>query len=237
MSWPLKSVNESLLLARGDTVAGYFGITGDFAMKAVPLFLVVGFLATAIPRVSAAEDTPPTSAEFQGHWGGLLTSNAFRIEADRPRVILPPASLRDGDQLLIRPQRLNSDEYLILQHCLDASCSKAEVVRAWNAYGYMGPYPVLTRTVQIKSGGPYLLWMQHVPGQGVGSFKLYDRDAPPLVFQPVGLRVAHNQKQLQEAQAQGPEDIKTSYASDATYVVTFDSGSTVRMQALRVPST
>jgi hypothetical protein len=206
-------------------------------MKALPFFLVAGLLACAMPLVSAAADALPASAEFQEHWSGFLTSNAFRVEADRPRVILPPASLRDGDQLLIRPQRLNSDEYLILQHCLDADCTKAEVVRAWNAYGYMGPYPVLTRAVQIKAGGPYLLWMQHVPGQGVGSFKLYNRDAPPLVFQPVGLRVAHNQKQLQEARAHGPEDIKTTHTADATYVVTFDSGSTVRMQALRVPST
>lgn len=206
-------------------------------MKAIPLFLAAGVLAGAFPIASADADNAPTSGDFQGHWGGFLTSNAFRIEADRPQVVQPPASLHDGDRLLIRPQRLNSDEYLILQHCLDASCRKAEVVRAWNAYGYMGPYPVLTRTVPIKSGGSYLLWMQHVPGQGVGSFKRYNRDAPPLVFQPVGLRVAYNLQQLKEAQEHGPEDIKQSGTSDATYVVTFDSGSTVRMQALRIPTT
>jgi hypothetical protein len=206
-------------------------------MKAISVLLIGGCLAGVTLPVFAAEETPAEPAEFQGHWGGFLTSNAFHIEADRPQVILPPVSLRDGDRLLIRPQRLNTDEYLILQRCLDADCGKAEVVRAWNAYGYMGPYPVLTRTVLIKSGGPYLLWMQHVPGQGLGSFKLYNRDAPPLVFEPVGLRVAHNTKQLQEAQAQGPEGIKASYASDAVYVVRFDRGSTVRLQALRVPIT
>lgn len=206
-------------------------------MKAVALFVVAGSLALIVPLVCLAADSPPVSAEFQGHWGGFLTSNAFHVDVDRPQVILPPASLHDGDRLLIRPQRLNSDEYLILQRCLDADCSRAEVVRAWNAYGYMGPYPVLTRTIPIKSGGPYLLWMQHVPGQGVGSFKLYNRDAPPLVFEPVGLRVAYNLQQLKQAQEHGPEDIKASHVSDASYVVTFDSGSTVRMQALRTPST
>jgi hypothetical protein len=176
-----------------------------------------------------------TDAEFSGRWGGFLISNAFRVDPNRPQVVLSPATLRDGDRLLIRPQRINADEYLILQRCIDAGCSKTEVVRAWNAYGYMGPYPVLTRTVRVQSGGPYMLWMQHVPGQGVGSFRLYDRDAPPLVFQPVGSRVAYNQMQLKAAQADGPEEIRKADAERSEFVVSFESGSTIRMEALRAP--
>jgi hypothetical protein len=157
------------------------------------------------------------------------------MDAARPEVILPPSSLREGDQLWIRPQRLNSDEYLILQRCLDAACAKTEVVRAWNAYGYMGPYPVLTHTVRVKSGGQYMLWMQHVPGQGLGSFRLYDRDAPPLVFEPAGSRVAYNQTQLKAAQAHGPEEIKRAQPDGSNFVASFEGGSTVLMQALRLP--
>jgi hypothetical protein len=210
-------------------------------MKAFPLCLSLVFLAGAMgPALAdtvALIHADTASGDFQGHWGGFLTSNAFQVKTDNPQFVVPPASLREGDRLLIRPQRLNFNEYLILQRCLDTECTKAEVVRAWNAYGYMGPYPVLTRTVDVKAGGQYILWMQHVPSQGVHSYRLYDRDAPPLVFRPVGKLVEYTEKQLSEAQLQGPEAIKSGHALDSVYVVKFASGSTVRMQALRLPPT
>src|ERR1700758_1941798 len=79
----------------------------------------------AASRAAAAVN--PANAEFQGPWGGYLISSAFRIDPDRPGVIRLPASVRAGDLIWIRPMRLNSDEYLILQKCIDADCSKAEV--------------------------------------------------------------------------------------------------------------
>jgi hypothetical protein len=204
-------------------------------MRATGLCLLSGLVLCVAPLAWADAPAGAADAEFQGHWGGFLVSNAFRVDPDRPQVVQPPVTLREGDRLQIRPQRINSDEYLILQRCIDAGCSKTEVVRAWNAYGYMGPYPVLTRTVRVQAGGPYILWMQHVPGQGVGSFRLYDRDAPPLVFEPVGSRVAYNRTQLKQAQAHGPEQIKYAQPEKSKFVVTFEGGSTVQMQALRAP--
>jgi hypothetical protein len=205
------------------------------AMKAMTLGLMSALLLGAAALAGTESSASPDNTDFKQRWGGLLTSTAFRIEPKRPEVILPPASLQPGDQLWIRPQRLNSDEYLILQRCIDAICSKTEVVRAWNAYGYMGPYPVLTRTVRVQAGGPYMLWMQHVPGQGVGSFRLYDRDAPPLVFEPAGAHVAYNVPQLKAAQAHGPEQIRLAQPEGSKYVASFEEGSTVEMQALRAP--
>jgi len=157
-----------------------------------------------------------------------LTSSAFRIDPDRPGVILPPA----GDLLWIRPLRLNSDEYLILQKCIDADCSKAQVVRAWNAYGYMGPYPVLTNKVWAEPGVRYLLWMQRVPTSGTGSFRLYERDAPPLIFKPAGSRELFYRADLKAAQEHGPARITKAQPEGETFVVTFEGGSVVRMQAL-----
>jgi hypothetical protein len=204
-------------------------------MKAFHSYLLSALTIGASPFAWTQSVANPADADFQHHWGGYLVSTAFRMDATRPEVILPPATLREGDQLWIRPLRIYSDDYLILQRCLDASCAKTEVVRAWNADGYMGPYPVLGHTVPVKSGGTYMLWMQHVAGQGMGAIGLYERDAPPLVFEPAGMRVEHNQAQLKLALAHGPEPIKKTQLERDSFVVSFDSGSMVQMQALRVP--
>jgi hypothetical protein len=204
-------------------------------MMAIRSYAFCGLLLCAMPQAWSQAPANAPDAEFRDHWGGFLISTAFRMDANRPEVILPPASLREGDQLWIRPQRLNSDEYLILQRCVDQGCTKSEVVRAWNAYGYMGPYPVLTRNVQVQSGGPYMMWMQHVPVLGTGSFHLYARDAPPLVFVPVGARADIDQAELKTALSQGPEAIKRAQTKGSKFEATFADGSTVQMQALRVP--
>lgn len=204
-------------------------------MTAIRTYALCGLILCVTPPAWSQAPAKVVDGEFRDHWGGFLISTAFRTDASRPEVILPPASLREGDQLWIRPQRLNSDEYLILQRCIDERCSRTEVVRAWNAYGYMGPYPVLTHDVQVQSGGQYMLWMQHVPVLGTGSFHLFDRDAPPLVFKPVGSRVDFDQAQLKAAPAPGPEAIKRAQIEGRKFYATFEDGSTVEMQALRVP--
>jgi hypothetical protein len=203
-------------------------------MKAMHLCLLPGLLLSALLHGWAAAAGNPANAEFQGPWGGYLISSAFRIDPDRPGVILPPASVRAGDLIWIRPLRLNSDEYLILQKCTNADCSDAQVVRAWNAYGYMGPYPVLTNKVRVQRGVRYMLWMQRVPTTGTGSFRLYERDAPSLVFKPAGPPELFKLTDLKAAQEHGPAQIKKAQPERASFVVTFEGGSVVRMQALRV---
>src|SRR5664279_1210887 len=118
-------------------------------MRTVLFCLLSIFLLGETCLASAASASDPASADFQRQSGGYLTSSAFSVDPDRLDVILPPASVGEGDLLRFRPLRLNSDEYPILQACIDADCSKAQVVRAWNAYGYMGPYPVLTHNVRV----------------------------------------------------------------------------------------
>src|ERR1700688_243963 len=155
-------------------------------MNAMPLYLLAGLLLSAMTQAGVVPDANPANAEFREQSGGYLVSSAFSEDADRPGVIQPPAGLSAGDLLWIRPLRLNSDEYLILQKCMDAECSKARVVSAWNAYGYMGPYPVLSNKVSVQAGVRYMLWMQRVPTKGTGSFRLYRPDALPLIFEPAG---------------------------------------------------
>jgi hypothetical protein len=195
------------------------------------LFSVILLCATRL--TSAAGVSNPADTDFRPQLGGYLISSDFKVDPDQPGVIRPPANVRAGDLLRIRPLRINSDEYLILQKCVDADCSKAQVVRAWNAYGYMGPYPVLSNKVQVQSGGRYMLWLQRVPTEGTDSFKLYDRDAPPLTCEPVGTHALFAFADLKAAQAHGPAHIKTAATERGSFVVTFEGGSVVQMQALR----
>jgi hypothetical protein len=202
-------------------------------MRARDLCLLSAILLCAARLTAAAGASNPANTDFQPQWGGYLISSDFTVDPRRPGVVLPPASVRAGDLLRIRPLRINSDEYLILQKCVDADCSKAQVVRAWNAYGYMGPYPVLTSKVPVQAGGGYLLWLQRVPTAGNGSFKLYDRDAPPLTFAPVGSHALFAFADLKAAREHGPALIKTAKTEGKSFLVTFEGGSVVQMQALR----
>lgn len=204
-------------------------------MKAMRFCLPFLLLLSEALLVSAAGVSGPANADFQDERGGYLIASDFKVDPDRPGVILPPSSVRAGDLLRIRPLRINRDEYLILQECVDAVCSKAQVVRAWNAYGYMGPYPVLNNKVRVQPGVSYMLWLQRVPTEGTGSFKLYDRDAPPLIFVPAGSHELFALADLKAAQEHGPAHVKTTQSDRANFVVTFEGGSIVQMQALRAP--
>ena len=191
--------------------------------------LAVCLLGAAAPASAAGA----ADGDFQVASGGYLASTAFRVDSDRPGVIVPPAAVRAGDLLRIRPFRLNADEYLILQKCGDAECRQAQVVRAWNAYGYMGPFPALTNKVLVQPGVHYQLWLQRVPAAGTDSFRFYEPDAPSLTFKPAGSPGLIAVANLKAAQEHGPAHIKKAQAEGASFVVTFEGGSVVRMQALR----
>jgi hypothetical protein len=195
-------------------------------------------------RATAANGACPA---FTAAHGGYRIATDFSVtaspvseahsSADGPRadVILTPACLRRGDWLWIRPLRLNPDEYLILQRCNTADCTTAEVVRAWNSSGFMGPYPVLTRQIPVDDGVRYMLWMQRVPMPGVESFSLIERHGRPFVFDPVGrlLSFGYAEKALQAGRARGPTPLEHAGPDDSSFVVKFEGGSVVRMQALR----
>lgn len=193
-------------------------------------------LALAVAIAARAESAPKAGcANFSKEEGGYRVSAAFSLAGARHNVIAPPACLRAGDLLSIRPLRLNPDEYLVLQKCEASDCAQAEVVRAWNSSGYMGPYPVLTHKVPIQAGARYLLWMQPVPMPGTSSFGLIERYGPPLVFKPLGRLTAYGyaQRALRAATRRGPATITEARREDSTFVATFAGGSVVRIQALR----
>jgi hypothetical protein len=193
--------------------------------------LTLSVAITVRAQAAPGSDCP----RFSAAQGGYQVSTAFSVDRAHHNLIALPRCLRAGDLLSIRPLRLNPDEYLVLQKCKRSACAQAKVVRAWNANGYMGPYPVLTDKIPIEDGARYLLWMQHVPMPGDGTFRLIDRNGPPLVFKPAGLLTAHGyaQSALEAAKKRGPERITNTVHKGTALVATFQGGSVVRMQALR----
>ena len=198
----------------------------------------VAITALALPMAAAAApEAEGACTTFKPGAGGALVSVAFSVDAERHAVISPPQCAGGVELLWIHPLRLNPDEYLILQKCASADCSKAEVVRAWNSYGTMGPYPVLQPKIPLESGVRYLLWMQRVPVQGNRTFREIEREGRPLVFAPFGslLELPWAREALHSAVARGPTPIQRSEQKDSAYVATFEGGSSVWMRAMRTP--
>jgi hypothetical protein len=108
-------------------------------------------------------------------------------------------------------------------------------VRAWNSYGSMGPYPVLTDKIPVVGGARYLLWMQRVAVPGNHTFKEIEREGRPLVFAPFGslLELPWAREALEAAAARGPTPVERSEQKGSAYVATFQGGSSVWMRALR----
>jgi hypothetical protein len=200
------------------------------------LLPLLGVIALALHTAAAAAPEGEGACEtFKPGSGGALVSVAFSVDAERHAVISPPRCAGGAELLWIHPLRLNPDEYLILQKCASQDCSKAEVVRAWNSYGYMGPYPVLTPKIPLESGVRYLLWMQRVPVQGNHTFREIEREGRPLVFMPFGslLELPWAREALEAAVARGPTKVERSEQKDSAYVATFEGGSSVWMRAMR----
>jgi hypothetical protein len=189
--------------------------------------LLFGTLAIWTATSSGAEKT-----QFSNQYGGYRVSTDFTVDGSDHAVIALPVGARPGDLLSIRP-RLNNDEYLVLQKCHSPDCTEATVVRAWNAFGHMGPDVVTSNKVPIKAGGRYMLWMQRISTQGGKAFSLYERSSPPLVFKPAGSAQIFLASDLAGARERGPTRVDRSSKENGTFVATFEGGSVVRMKLLR----
>jgi len=196
----------------------------------LPRLLLIGLLS------GLAAATPAAENQFAPQFGGYLVSTDFRIDNKNHAVIYLPVDARSGDLLSIRPLRLNNDEYLILQKCNSPDCTRARVVRAWNALGRMGHDFVTSNKIAIESGARYMLWMQRISTKGGDSFSLYTENSPPLVLIPQGPPELFEASDLIGAREHGPTRIEKSYVAGSVFVTKFDGGSVVRLQLLRARS-
>jgi hypothetical protein len=190
--------------------------------------LLFGTLATWAATTSGAEKT-----QFSSQYGGYRVSTDFTVDSKDHSVISLPVGARPGDLLSIRPLRLNNDEYLILQRCKLPDCTETQVVRAWNALGHMGPYPVTSNKIPIARDTTYMLWMQRISTKGGKSFSLYERNSPPLVFTPAGSPQIFVASDLAAAHERGPTRIDKASKDGAAFIAKFEGGSVVRLKLLR----
>jgi hypothetical protein len=176
------------------------------------------------------------TSSFATETAGYETSSAFSIDPQNHSVVSPPEGARAGDLLWIRPLRLNADEYLILQRCKSAGCTDAQVVRAWNAYGVMGPLPIVSNKVHMEADTTYFIWMQRISVKGGGTFPKYQNASAPLTFVPSGSDRLFAAADLEGARQRGPTPIAKASQEGRSFVATFQGGSVVRMQMLRAGS-
>jgi hypothetical protein len=188
--------------------------------------LLFGTLAAWTATVSGAEST-----QFSNPYGGYRVSTDFTVDRNHT-VISLPVGARPDDLLSIRP-RLNDDEYLVLQKCNAPDCSEATVVRAWNAFGYMGPDLIASNKIPVTAGARYMLWMQRISTRGGKTFSLYERNGPPLIFKPAGSAQIFSASDLEGARKRGPTRVDNSSKENGTFIAKFAGGSVVRMQLLR----
>jgi len=189
--------------------------------------LLLGILVTCTATISGAEKTG-----FSNQYGGYLVSTDFTVDDRDHTVISLPLGARPDDLLSIRP-RLNNDEYLILQKCNSPDCTEATVVRAWNAFGYMGRDLITSNKVPVTAGGRYILWMQRISTQGSKTFSLYERNSPPLIFTPAGSAQIFSASDLAGARKRGPSRVDSSSKEGGTFIAKFEGGSVVRLKLLR----
>ena len=197
--------------------------------------LLPGVLMIALSFISSIGAAIETSS-FATETAGYKTSSAFSIDPQNHSVVSPPEGARAGDLLWIRPLRLNADEYLILQRCKSAGCTDAQVVRAWNAYGVMGPLPIVSNKVHMEADTTYFIWMQRISVKGGGTFPKYQNASAPLTFVPSGSDRLFAAADLEGARQRGPTPIAKASQEGRSFVATFQGGSVVRMQMLRAGS-
>jgi hypothetical protein len=195
--------------------------------------LLPGLLLIATVPVCNPTRVAASTPTFATQYAGYRFSNEFTIDPQKHSVISPPTGAATGDLLWIRPLRLNGDEYLVLQRCNSADCSDAQVLRAWNAFGSMGPLPILSNKTRVEAGATYLIWMQRISVKGGDTFPLFERDSPPLVFAPAGPAKIFAGADLKGALKHGPTQITKTSKEGGAFVVTFEGGSVVRMELLR----
>jgi hypothetical protein len=194
----------------------------------LPGLLIIATLS-AVSSIGAAVET----SSFATETAGYKTSNAFSIDPQNHSVVSPPEGARAGDLLWIHPLRLNADEYLILQRCKSAGCTDAQIVRAWNAYGAMGPLPIVSNKVRMEADTTYLIWMQRISVKGGGTFPQYQSASAPLTFVPSGSDKLFAAADLEGARQRGPTPIARASQEGRSFLATFQGGSVVRMQMLR----
>ena len=171
------------------------------------------------------------TAPYTEHHGGYVISGDFKVDPRMPYVVFPALALVKDDILSVRPLRLNDDEYLVLQECAVADCSQAHLVRVWGDAGALTPTGNSDYRIWIKHENKYFIWLMRLPDIPTG-FTQFSLTSPPLTLVPVGRAAAFHRLELQDGKNNHPIPVKSCKHEGATFVVTFASGSVVRIRRM-----
>lgn len=181
------------------------------------------------------------TAPYTRHWGGYTISGNFKVDPRFPYMVFPAKPLKQHDILVVQPVNLNDDEYLVLQECAVAGCVKAKVVRVWNTNGSTMAARHGGGKIWIRHENKYFLWLKRLPEVGstagcydCGShFMHFKPFSPPMTLVPEGSLAAYHQAAIEKAEKQDPIPVKKSVHEGSTFVVTYASGSVVRIKRER----
>ena len=206
-------------------------------MQLVRLFALI--LGACLGLPAGAQTVLPgvdvRAPKWEERHGGYLISGNFAVDPKMSAVVFPAEPLQKDDVLSLRLTQMKDDEYFIVQECVSDPCTRAQIVRAWNAYGALGvtaahdDYRLI-----IPHEGKYFMWMQRIPKAGFagGPFTGYERFSPPLVFNPTGTAEQFHLADLEAAQAKGPLKVVSTAHEGAMFVTRYEGGTSVLLQRM-----
>lgn len=203
---------------------------------------VMGWSLCLLTLSALAQSQPPlpqtnlpgitVTAPYTTAHGGYLISGDFKVDPRMPSVVFPAQPLVKDDILSIQPIRLADNEYLVLQECATADCSKAAIVRVWNTDGATTMVQNSENRIWIRRENKYFLWLKRLPWLGHSHFTTFEGVSPPLTLVPDGPLAAYQRQALAKAYLEDPVPVVSEKHERSTFVVTFKGGSTVRIKRM-----
>jgi len=166
--------------------------------------------------------------------GGYLISGNFEVDPKMSAVIYPAEALQKDDIVSVQLMQMKDDEYFVLQECISADCTRASILRVWNAYGALGVTAHKDDRVWIPHDGKFFMWMQRFPMSGFrsGPFTGYEPVSAPLVLNPTGTAEQFRACDVKAAQQRGPVKVVSSAHDGSSFVLRFEGGTSVLIQRM-----
>ncbi|MFC3651233.1 hypothetical protein ACFONN_06745 [Dyella humi] len=201
--------------------------------------------AACLPGLAMAQKTLSpvnvTAPAYTSHHGGYLISGDFKVDPRIPSIVFPSQPLVAEDVLSVEPVYLAGDDYLVVQECASADCSRASVVRVWHPGGVATEIQNDANRILIKHENKYWIWVKRLPlASTMGCddcndqhfYTSFEPFSPPMVLMPSGELAAYNREALLAARTEAPVPVKEQSHEGSTFVVTYEDGSTVRIRRM-----
>jgi hypothetical protein len=201
--------------------------------------------AACLPGLATAQQTlapvDVTASAYTSRHGGYLISGDFKVDPRMPYLVFPSQPLVAEDVLSVEPVYLADDDYLVVQECASADCSRASLVRVWHPGGVATEIQNDPNRILIKHENKYWIWIKRLPlASTMGCddcnnqhfYTSFEPFGPPMVLMPSGELAAYNREALLAARADNPVPVKEQSHEGSTFVVTYEDGSTVRIRRM-----